>query len=108
MSSTASITRVDLDAIKAELLAVADASHAEFPQYAHHWDQWVVAQAGPNGCTNKWGQGAAPGEYLLLNPASFEWSGHAKPRRMVTVFLSAAHNNGCDTVVYVSDVVVFG
>ena len=96
-----------LSEIKTELIAVAMSTHAQFPQYHGHWDGWVVAKAGPSGCTNRFGDGAEPGEHLLLDPASIAYSEHVG-RVCVTVFLSAAYSGGCDTVVFADEVEVLG
>lgn len=39
------MTRDDVDGVRAMLIVSAEMRHAEFPQYRGHWDGWKVARA---------------------------------------------------------------
>jgi hypothetical protein len=52
-----------------EMVAAADASHAQYPQYAGHWDGWVMAVA-RRSVRSRGKEIVAKNEPVLFDPAS--------------------------------------
>lgn len=84
----------------ARLLAEANQQHAAHPQYAGHWDGWVVATARRD-IKQRGVLVLRKGERCLLDPASLRPAG-GDEAMFCTVYL-AAHIGGCDTARRASD-----
>lgn len=67
-TTTATLDRSVIDAERQRLTAEADASHAEYPQYAGHWDWWVVVRVVKP--IRHRGLLTPKGTFLLLDPDS--------------------------------------
>jgi hypothetical protein len=103
------------DLVLAELLDQANTAHAQYPQYAGHFDGYVLAQV-RTPRRSRGQQIMTRGQFVLLDPTSFHRRDEAfgymaeidkgDPAEMfVTVYL---HTNlsGCDTVVRAKDLEV--
>ena len=60
--------------ITAHLIAAADAAHAQYPQYAGHWDGWVAMRA-TREVRTKGGVRVTAGEVVLVDPATLTGGG---------------------------------
>lgn len=81
------------------LIARAETEHEPWPQYAGHWDNWLLAEA-VRPIVSKWGDlMAEPGDRLLMKPTE----PGANPVGIgVTVYLDGDHHwsdSGTNTVV---------
>ena len=56
------------DGARRLILTVAEATHAEYPQYAGHWDGWKVCICTKNLTMKHRGPAAYRGDYCLVKP----------------------------------------
>lgn len=60
-------SRADVEALRAKLVAQANAAHAQYPQYAGHWDAWRLAEV-TRRQTGKSGLQFETGDLTLVSP----------------------------------------
>lgn len=85
-------------AIHAELVGQADAAHTQYPQYADHWNAWVVARATKD-ITHRGAVIVRRDEFVLMNPESIGWS-EMIGRTTVTIY---CHANRVDTTRFANE-----
>lgn len=94
-------------AVKALLIAEAERQHAEYPQYAGHWDGWSVG-ALKRDVKSRGALVGSKGDFVLYDPESFTTEDHPevvagwRASGMVTVYLPAHYAGGCDTSIRAS------
>lgn len=82
----------------AALKADADASHAQYPQYAGHWDGFVLARVNKHVKT-KMGVAFEKGDLCLVQVSE----PHLLGAGVVTAY---SNRNGCDTALKTKDVTI--
>lgn len=105
MTTTIEYTEAALAGVYATLVAEAEESHAQYPQYAGHWDGWVPARV-KRDIKSRGATVARKGDVVLIDPESFTTeespeviAGWHAPG-MVTAFLPRHYiKGGCDTSV---------
>lgn len=102
---------LSVDTIRAGLVATAEAKMAPYPQYAGHFDRYVVAQA-KRARRSRGVEVYAKHEFVLLDPDSIRTLGAGDTfspslvgKKVVTVWLPR-NLGGCDTSRRLDDFVV--
>jgi hypothetical protein len=105
MATTRTLTLpADADRIADALRSEAEAQHINHPQYANHWDGWIVATA--KRTVKMHGRIVLhPGEFCLMDPRSFETLGSdsKKPGKVVVTVYLPNNLSGCNTSLLVDE-----
>ena len=81
----------EIDCTKADIKAVANFKHAQYPQYAGHWDdpEWVLVQITTD-IKTKMGKAFHKGELALAKRGVLE---------DLPVWVAYSRGNNCDTII---------
>jgi len=82
--------------IKQALIDQANAQHAQYPQYANKWDNWVVAKVLKT-IKVRGMEVSNVGEYVLVNPNSFGKDSESRFPNVIwcTAYFPRCYSHGC-------------
>ena len=98
------LAKMDASAERLQLLAQAEAEHAQYPQYKNFWNLWVVGTVKKDVKT-KLGLAFRKGDRVLVQPEIRDSRGQSFARRSTFLSVTAySFRNKCNTSVWLTDI----